>query len=278
MIRRSLLIALLLAAAYALFLVLVKVDWDTTQHLANGNRIKAERFVYGPADSSRTVIVGSSLAYRIELDSFPTGTTNLGFGGLSIYDGLDLVLHAGKRPERVLIETNVLFREADHVFTDAVFAPALYGMRQHMPLMREQYQPSGVLYGWLRKRFTPAVAEAVDTTTVPVQAMIDEHTHNYAQLPADSVQQRFLHTLQADVAALEKQGIEVIFFEVPIHDDLMGSKLSERSRAVIAEKFPQHRFIRTQPGEHWRTTDGLHLDKLDALRYSGQLRRAALGR
>jgi len=272
MIRRSFLVFLVLAIGYGLFLRFAQVDWDTTQHLANGNRIKAERFVYGADVPDATVIVGSSLAYRIVLDSMPQGTTNLGFGGLSIYDGLTLVERSGKKPARVLIETNVLYREPDHGFLKALFEPGLYEVRRAVPMMQEENQPSGVLFGWLKQRLLQERGmedSEGDTTAVPNAVMMEEHRGNYALLPADSTQQRFMAMLERDVHALEERGIEVIFFEVPIEAELMSSALSEHSRAMIESRFPERTFIRSS--ERWRTTDGLHLDKRDAQRFSGWL-------
>jgi hypothetical protein len=274
MIKRSLLVFLVLILGYTAFLRLAHVDWDTTQHLANGNRIKAERFVYGEEQPDATVIVGSSLAYRIVLDSMPDGTTNLGFGGLSIYDGLQLISRSGRTPARVLVETNVLFREPDHVFLKALFEPGLYQLRGAAPLMREENQPSGVLFGYLKQRFLqgrdPATANG-DTLAAPNAVMMDEHRANYAQLPADSTQARFLAMLQHEVEALKARGIEVVFFEVPIEQELMDSKLAATSRNLIAGRFPGRTFLRTPEHERWRTTDGLHLSKHEAKRYSGWL-------
>lgn len=275
MIKRSFIVFLLLAAAYALFLKLVNVDWDTTQHLANGNRIKAEGYVFAPDDTSATVIVGSSLAYRIELDSLPAGTSNLGFGGLSIYDGLQLINRSGKSPARVLIESNVLFREPDKQFLNALFEPGLYELRRELPIMREHNQPSGVLYGWVKKTLLQQRdgSEQNDTVRSPNQMMLAEQRHSYAQTPADSTVQRFMRLLLDEVKALEQRGVEVVFFEVPIDRELERSQLSELSRSLISEHFPTVRFLRMSQEIVWRTTDGLHLDKPDALRFSGSLAR-----
>lgn len=275
MIKRSFIVFILLAAAYALFLKLVNVDWDTTQHLANGNRIKAEGYVFGPDDTSATVIVGSSLAYRIELDSLPEGTSNLGFGGLSIYDGLQLINRAGKSPARVLIESNVLFREPDKQFLNALFEPGLYELRRELPIMQEHNQPSGVLYGWVKKTMLQQRdgSEQNDTVRVPNEMMLKEQRHAYAETPADSTIQRFMRLLMDEVKALEQRGVEVIFFEVPIDQELERSQLSELSRSLIREHFPKARFLHTPEQPAWRTTDGLHLDKPDAQRFSGMLAR-----
>lgn len=280
MILRSLAVFLLLCLAFTAYLMLVPVTWDTEQHLANGNRIKAERFVFGELPADATVIAGSSLAYRIVPDSFPPGTANLGFGGLSVYDGMALVLRSGQQPARVLVETNVLFRDPDPGFIDALFAPGLYQLRETLPIMREEFQPSGILLGRLRA----AAKERVDPGGTgdlqmgpPDPVMYAEHEAKYAQPPDPADRARFAGMLQENVTQLEARGVEVIFFEMPIDEALSNSPLALAGRELVQELFPQHPFLRLQVDGPWRTTDGLHLHKVDAARSSGMLRRAVLG-
>lgn len=279
MIKRSLIVFAALAVGYSLFLHFATVDWDTTQHLANGNRIKAERFAFDDAADGGTVIIGSSLAYRLVLDSFPQGTANLGFGGLSVYDGLELIRRSGRKPKRVLVETNILFREPDRAFLNALFEPGLYQLRERLPLMREENQPSGLLFGWLKQYFLAGRApeDASDSRAGPSAVMLAEHRARYAEIPADSTQARFADMLANGAHALVQQGAEVVFFEMPIEAELEESKLSARTRSLVMERFPSHLFLRAGP-DGWRTSDGLHLAKPDAARYSGWLARAVEAR
>ncbi len=279
MIRRSFIVFLVLVAGYVLFVRFVKVGRDTSQHQASGNRIKAEQFVFGPDQPDATVIVGSSLAFRIVLDSLPPGTSNLGFGGLSIYDGLELIRRSGKHPARVLIETNMLFKEPDRAFLDALFEPGLYELRREVPILREENQPTGVLVGWLKERMRSAPetsTNAADSMEMS-QNLFDTNMASFAQVPADSVQQRFIDRLTENVAALEEKGIKVIFMEVPVSPEITKSPLAIRSRELIEERFPDHPFLRTDPQLTWRTADGLHLQPANAERYSGWLAAALRG-
>lgn len=275
MIRRALLTALLLVAGYAVFLRVVHVDWDTTQHLANGNRIKAEKFIYAPTDSFRTVIVGSSLAYRLNLDSFPARTINLGFAGRSIYDGMELIVRSSKRPELVLVETNILFRKLDQEFLDGLFTPGLYQLRRAMPMMREQNQPSGVLYGWLHDRVQKAETESPDTVDTATEAMLSRLKEEYAVLPDKEEQDQVVERLVRQVREVEATGAKVVFFEMPAHPIVMNSPLAALERGMVRKAFPDHAFLHVPQGSYWHTTDGLHLAKGDANRYSGWLRREA---
>lgn len=273
MIRRAFIFFLILVVGYALFVRYVKVDRDTSQHQASGNRIKAEQFVFGQDKPDATVIVGSSLAFRIVLDSLPPGASNLGFGGLSIYDGLELIRRSGKHPARVLIETNMLFKEPDRAFLNALFEPGLYELRREVPILREENQPTGVLVGWLKEQMRTSPDEtALGTDSMAMsQNLFDTNMASFAEIPADSVQQRFMERLAENVTALETQGIEVIFIEVPISPEITKSPLAVRSRALIESRFPTHLFLRTDPQLIWRTADGLHLQPANAERYSGWL-------
>lgn len=274
MIRRSLLVFVGLVVLYALYIAFLKPELSTVQHQASGNRISAERFVFAPDEPGATVIVGSSLSFRIELDSLPPGTSNLSFGGLTVYDGLELVRRSGKRPARILVETNMIFKEADRAFLDAVFQPGLFELRKALPILREENQPTGVLVGYLKrgmKEEGPGPKAGEPDSTMMSENLLNTNRGIFSKVPADSVQQRFLATLEREVKALEANGTEVIFLEVPISEELMQSPLATRAREAITARFPEHVFLRAD--RTWRTTDGLHLEWHNAQRYSGWLNR-----
>ncbi len=273
MVRSSLLVFAVLVFGYAAFIKVANVDWDTSQHQTNGNRIKAEKYVFSDEVAGATVIVGSSLSYRIVLDSMPAGTSNLGFGGLCSYDGLQLINRTGKSPARVLIETDLLFKAPDVAFLDAVFQPGLYDLRRFAPILREENQPSGVLFGWLKGRAKEARSEATiagDSMAVST-VLLEANRDSLSIVPSEEKQASAMAMLEQEVRSLEARGVEVIFLEVPIADELMNSPLIGRARKVIEERFPDHRFIQVAPGSHWRTADGLHLERHSAQRYSGWL-------
>lgn len=269
MIRRSLIVFAVLVIGYALYIKFGKPELNTVQHQASGNRISAEQYVFSPDVPDATVIVGSSLSFRIELDSLAPNTSNLSFGGLTVYDGLELVRRSGKKPKRVVVETNMIFKDPDRAFLDAVFQPGLFELRKAAPILREENQPTGVLVGYLKRGMKqegdgPGATEP--DSMLMSKNLFDTNRGIFAQLPADTTQQRFLATLEREVKALEANGAEVVFMEVPISGELMKSPLATRTREAVAARFPQHRFIRSE--REWRTTDGLHLEWHNAQRYS----------
>lgn len=272
MIRRSLVVFAILVIGYALYIKFGKPELNTVQHQASGNRISAEKYVFSEDVPNATVIVGSSLSFRIELDSLAPNTSNLSFGGLTVYDGLELVRRSGKKPAHVVVETNLIFKEADRAFLDAVFQPGLFELRQAAPILREENQPTGVLVGYLKramKQDDPTPGATEPDSMAMSENLLNTNRGIFAKVPVDSTQQRFLATLEREVKALEANGAEVIFMEVPISAELMKSPLATRAREAILARFPDHRFIRSE--RTWRTTDGLHLEWHNAQRYSSWL-------
>jgi len=166
------------------------------------------------------------------------------------------------------LETNMIFKDPDRGFLDAVFQPGLFELRKAMPMLREENQPSGVLVGYLKRSMNAGdgqVAAQADSMAMS-ENLLNTNRGIFSKAPADSTQQRFMAALSQEVKALEANGTEVVFLEIPISEELMESPLAIRAREVIQTLFPDHRFVRSD--RTWRTTDGLHLEWHNAQRYS----------
>lgn len=271
----------LLTVGYAAFVKWVPITYDTGQHLQGSNRIKAEGYLYGEGEAPHDVIVGSSLAFRMVADSLKPGTYNLAIGGLSLQEGLDIIARSKRWPKRVFIETNLLFRKYDDRFVKAVTDPVLFAARTHAPLLRERNQPSGLLFGWIKEKAKQEL-DTEDDLSAPLDGntkltgkfMLDEQMVLYKKIPGGDTTARHLDRLAASVAELEAHGVEVAFFEMPLDTRLMEMPLAEVSRALIHQRFPKHRYFQPAPEEKYITTDGLHLRKESARRWTGAFRRA----
>jgi hypothetical protein len=281
MFKRMFITFMVLVVGYAAFIQWVPIGYDTGQHLQGSNRIKAEGYLYGNGPAPSDVIVGSSLAFRMVADSLKPGTYNLAVGGLSLQEGLDIIVKSRRWPERVFIESNILFRRYDDGFMKAVTNPAMMAVREQVPMLRERNQPSGLLFGWVKARakedldlWADTAAQLDGNTEVAGRFMLDEQLKVYAHVPSGDTIARHLDRLAASVAELETHGTEVVFFEMPLDTRLMEMPLAEASRAVIHRHFPRHRYFQPGPGRRYITTDGLHLRKESAARWSADFRRA----
>lgn len=270
-----------LTLAYAAFVKWVPIGYDTGQHLQGSNRIKAEGYLYGEGEAPHDVIVGSSLAFRMVADSLGPGTYNLAVGGLSLQEGLDIIARSKRWPKRVFIETNILFRKYDEGFVKAVTDPVMFAARTHAPMLRERNQPSGLLFGWVKEKAKQELGTEEDlsapldgNTEVTGKFMLDEQLMLYKKIPGGDTTALHLDRLAASVAELEAHGVEVAFFEMPLDTRLMEMPLAEVSRALIQHRFPKHPYLQPAPEDRYITTDGLHLRKESARRWSGAFRRA----
>ena len=281
MVKRMFLTFAVLTLAYTAFVKWVPIAYDTGQHLQGSNRIKAEGYLYGEGDAPHDVIVGSSLAFRMVADSLEPGTYNLAIGGLSLQEGLDIIARSRRWPKRVFIETNILFRKYDEGFIKAVTDPVMFAARTHAPVLRERNQPSGLLFGWVKEKAKQELGTEEDlnapldgNTEVAGKFLLDEQLVLYKKIPGGDTTARHLDRLAASVAELEAHGVEVAFFEMPLDTRLMEMPLAEVSRALIHHRFPEHRYFQPAPEDPYITTDGLHLRKESARRWSRAFRQA----
>lgn len=278
MVRKSLLVTGLVFAIYAVFIGRIRPHWSVSQHQWQDNQIKAEKYLYDP-QSTHSVLVGSSLAAR--LDSLPD-VYNLAFGGQSLFDGLALVTRQAHSPRTVYIEMNVVNRVEDVNFTQALTNPVLGRAKQSVLALRADKQPLAVLgehlqmyLQGLRMRFaSPAAAAAPAGSVNPLfDTMLKNQVHDYAQLPAPELMQSQFSKLRTAVAALEQRGVRVVFFEMPMDAHLCDAPKSVAIQAAFRRNFPASRFgyLPRPKCSDYQTTDGVHLNKESADRYTAVL-------
>ena len=185
MIKKTLFVFVLLMLLYIGWIRMVMPLNKVVQHQWQDNEIKAQNFLYQEGANSKNVIVGSSLSCRILADSL-AGFTNLALNGQSIFDGLNIITHKKDLPEKVFIEMNVVIRGENKTFTDNLFNPVLFTMREDIPALRDGYQPLGlagrpaaafvrtalssIKSVLVRKKGDPAGAAAATAATTPTGA------------------------------------------------------------------------------------------------------------
>ena len=107
MIKKSLLTALVLLVGYSVFVALSPRVSTQAQHFYYNNLALAQRYLYQANKTSHAVIVGSSLASKIRVDSL-AGFYNLALVGQGVHDGLRIVALAPVLPTDVYLETNMI--------------------------------------------------------------------------------------------------------------------------------------------------------------------------
>lgn len=284
--RKEFLISfLILFLAYSLFVRLIP-NRQFSQTLWQENTIRAERYLYDPKINCEDVIVGSSMSFRLIMDSLP-GFCNLSFSGLTIFDGLDVVKRKRDFPQRVFVEMNVLFKEKSEDLHNSVIASIPYHLKKWEPSLRNDKQPLTILGSGIismRIRIFGPTQQPVGGRSAALkdddplfQRMLSFHHSYYDLKPALEEEERKMNELKKAIEELKRNGVEIIFYELPIHPSLMQQEMPKAIRKAFARYFPpeEYTYIPLPPDTSaYHTTDGMHFTVNEAHRYSGYMRRS----
>lgn len=290
MIRKALIYSLLFVAGYCIVIMLFRPNTQIAQHQWQSNFIKAQNFIYNKeSDTVHNVIIGSSLSCRLVMDSLKD-YYNLSFSGQSIYDGLNILSHKNKFPKNIFIETNIVFRKEDENFIASLSNPVLYNTRLFIPSLRDGKQPLAIigekcsfLVGGLLSRLkpaTPANADGLQTASQNndlFEKILKRETENYSVAPPEKLVKESFDRLAAYLEPMQKKGVNIVFFEMPVNYNLIDLAESVSVRKNFYKKFPpgQYSYIEVPDNSHYKTTDGLHLNSEEAIQYTTYFQQAA---
>lgn len=271
MIKKSLITALVLLGLHALFVHITHIG--NSQHIWQDNINKAQRFIYN-TDTSLSVIVGSSLSNRLIMDSLQ-GFYNLSLQGQNIYDGLAIILKKHQVPKKIYLEMNIILGVENRNFTGSLFSPIQYNIRKIFPSLRDEYQPVG--------QFSKIVMNSIDKIhpgskllkSPPVsenvfKQLMELKIREYSQIPDDATIQERKAILKKYVQSLENEGAKVVFFEMPVNEELVNLPRACIVRKIFFETFPEekYRYIPVPDCKNYKTRDGEHLGPEEALVYT----------
>ena len=249
-----------LAAGWMLLIQLWAPTITLPQNQFVGNVTKAERFIYGNGPLP-VVVVGSSM-----VDSLDTVTNGrlqvLGMNGMSAREALIVLLRSGRVPRRVAVELNGLVAAPNDAFIERVFNPFWMPIRRHILALRTEYQPASVVMTLARSRFGRGASRQamVSSTEAVADIRIAQLRELYQQPPDMERLRASLESVRDSLAALERAGVRVQFFEYPLPHGLSDTPFHEARRAASADVLgpkaaAAFRFVE----EDFRTRDGIHL-------------------
>ncbi|HBE02862.1 MAG: hypothetical protein A2096_07100 [Spirochaetes bacterium GWF1_41_5] len=224
------------------------------------NIIKAERYLYSPKYFP-AVIVGSSLSARMEDEFFPGWLYNLSFHGGSPYTGMEFIKKKPKLPRLLLVEINIIEGEVDRSLLNIFSPPLLPAWRQFLPVLRDQYKPSGVLtdavIGLRAKTVKEKRAQGRD------EKIFSENLNLFYRL---NMQEPEYEKIANRISQLEEycghfsaQGVKIIFFEMPVDIKIRQARRPAWVREKIIEKFGAENLLQPSSDRSYITTDSLHL-------------------
>ncbi|MFT6000424.1 MAG: hypothetical protein ACI81P_002885 [Neolewinella sp.] len=269
-----------IVAAVVLFLIWMAVirylppDLDSSQTLWGENVIHAQDYLYAEIAPTDLTIVGSSLSENLTLEEVDSRWVhNLGFSGQGVNDGLNVIMGADKLPAYVLVEMNVILQAENEQFKKVVLNPAANLARDYLPMLRQRYQPVGVLKGMMLGQST--VGEIQDSLQDrPInQLSLDQKIEDYAKGVDPAELMEVLGALSERLRWLREQGVRIVFYELPVDPELCQTPKAMAIRKGFYAVFPPTAFAYIPQPEcaDYATTDGHHLGERSNANYSDWL-------
>ena len=263
--------AVLLFAAYAAFVQFAPLTVTAGQNQGDTNLIRAQTYLAAPKQTG-TVLVGSSLTFRLPASALGEDVANLAMAGGAPATGLALIKVANSHPALVLVEINLLQRSADLAMVTTLLRFPERSLRSHLRVFRTGYDP--VNLAW---RSLAALTGKADFDPPPPAEVTRQLTRlqqqEMAHAPDITVLRRNLAQAASLVEELKARGIAIGFFEMPVDASLEGLPANAILRREVLRTFPEQRFCWIKPnvpgGAH--TLDGIHLTAPDAVLVAKQV-------
>lgn len=237
------------------------------QNQETSNLVGAERFLFN-SNSYHSLIVGTSLSARLPHSLLGPGVFNLSLQGGSPLTGLELIRRSHKYPARLLVETNFLYYALDHTFVEYRLNTFSYFTKKYVRALRHEYQPVnlvGNLYLRYFRRDPRFIREHGLENRARNLALANTIDHK-DEFPTAPNFQNSIAIFQQLILELESHGIEIIFFEMPVHKLVAAGKRASIVRQSIYRAFAakRYKYIDFSGLPDLKTTDGLHLDSRSA--------------
>jgi hypothetical protein len=273
MIKKTFLLFIILFGAYTL-LITLNPRSSASQHQWQENAIKGENYIYDKSDTLSNVIIGSSLACRIITDSLPD-SYNLAFAGQSVFDGLEILKQKKKLPRTVFIETNKIFINPNKEFTSSLFSPFSFTLKKYCISLRSDKQPLAFIYPAVQGLFHKNSSETGMPGAEPknnevFNKMLAMQVEEFSIIPDSGYVIKQFALLSNYIDDIKGKGVNIVFFEIPLNPNLAELPLAKFIRNEFYRHFPANvnNYITMPDCSGYITTDGLHLNDSDAIKYT----------
>jgi hypothetical protein len=251
---------LILFLAYALLIrltptadrVYLQSQWQRNRHVIQEYQRSGKDFEH--------VFAGSSLTQNLEFEPAATKVYNLGLAGDSALTSLAAVHAAPYRPQKVFVEINFPEREQRN--------SVLRSVSNVMPALSEVFLvkniPANFALTQLNRLRKGPPAEGYDESVF--QRMLAREVARFSEPLDEKLLAQQLRQFQELIGDLEKRGITVVLYEMPVHPQVAQSVRAEQVRSAFQQAFPANEFVDGQAlmeGKEVHTKDGLHLRTQD---------------
>lgn len=280
MIKKSIITAIVLIAAYEAVIRLCNIKWDTSQNDKSANIISAQNFIYNRSNeqtATDTLVIGSSMSRKLVTESLGKNFYNLAFNGWSAYDGLELLKLTKRKPACLLIETNVVGNQSLAEAVSGSLSPVSLYSNKIFTSFQLQNQPVGLVVGGIKQALKTKI-EAMKLQKRQDTGLYKLNVANEVKVQQnplpDSVYENRFEVLKSLVEGFKKQGIPVLFFELPVDEALMHTSTAEKNRQYFKKYFPEseYKYIALPTENNYIYSDGIHLSIASAEQYTQYLK------
>ncbi len=178
---------------------------------------------------------------------------------------------------------NFVLRPENKNFTASINSPLLYYPKKIIPSLRADKQPLAIIGEQLSLRWTSQLIgntkSMLGFTQKKLPAknsrlffdkMLKKEIENYSELPDTTLVTKSFDELKNYIKILEQKGVKIIFFEMPVNSHLTDLSKARLIRTTFFDYFPEtkYTYILTPDFIKCKTTDGIHLTKDEALKYT----------
>jgi hypothetical protein len=287
MIKKSILFFILITVAYESIIRFINPTIRSQFTQWQENIVKAQEVLYEDSCHKRYAIVGSSLSNKLDKTTF-SDFTNCSLAGLSVIDALNILEKARLKPEVLLVEENVIYRNESSALSHTLFHPVRYYINKNLKITRQAYQPIGLLakyFSYFTNKFLPhpntTKRNEKSTETRKKENIVDKRfseelkrLHTEYSTPLDNRQlENQLLRLSSKVASFKVDSTKVVFFEMPVNQSLVNLYRPSQIRVAFERFFPlsENNYVARDTNNIYSTTDGVHLNTDEALQFSSYL-------
>lgn len=208
MIKKSLLLFALLFMGYTA-LVLKFPEMGVAQNQNQENTLRAENYLYETSQHQTAVIVGTSLSARLEMDSL-SGFKSLAFSGMSLSEGLSIIIRKPQLPKVVFLESNFYWYNESPEFQNTVLNPVNFYLKEYIPAFRSDKQPLAIatqkLMRFLKNQRHSEGSEIEDESQVFQKDVFENFKEDYKLLPDSGAVTSRAKELKHQIEWLEREG------------------------------------------------------------------------
>ena len=235
------------------------------------NEERAEEFVYSKVSYTK-VFTGSGLIGDLRTEQAWRDSFNLFLPYSGSCAGVEIIALSKKIPAVLFIETNYIFKGFNQDLTSQLFDRVLYHLRFIFPALLRKHSPKSIMKELIKGK--NRLTEKNQTKSL-FQPSLEFFKGLYDELPDPGRFDKVLTSLREYIEAISSKGCRIVFFEMPIDEELMNSKLATYQRDKLKSLFPEKKYywITPNPDDRYKTPDGIHLDEASVDKYFNYLRR-----